>query len=385
MSMRDRLNTALFTAKRSAIREFSNLAAQIPDCVRLTLGEPDFDTPFPIRSAVPAALDAGKTHYIANNGVPALRGAIAAYERETHGLDYAPEDVIVTAGATEALFVALFGILNPGDEVIIPKPGFVLYEQIVNLSRGVAVTLETTAHDFQIRREALEACVTDRTKAIILNSPNNPTGAVYDRESLEAVYGLVRDREIFVVCDDVYRSLCYTGDYHSFAEYGDLREKLLVVQSFSKSWAMTGWRMGWLLADASVRERLELIHQFMVTSTPAPFQDAAIAALRVDPAPMAEEYRQRRELVLARLRGMGLELTAPDGAFYVFPSIARYGMCSMEFCTRLLTEAHVAVTPGSAFGADDRIRLSYCCGRETLALGLDRLARFLGTLEDDHA
>ena len=385
MSMRDRLNTTLFTAKRSAIREFSNLAAQTPDCVRLTLGEPDFDTPAPIRAAVPPALDAGNTHYIANNGVPALRAAIAAFERDAHGLDYAPEDVIVTAGATEALFVALFGVLNPGDEVIVPQPGFVLYEQIVNLSRGVTVPLDTAPYRFQLRREALEACVTDRTKAIVLNSPNNPTGTVYDRESLEAVYEVVRDRDIFVICDDVYRCLCWGAEYHSFAEYGDLREKILVVQSFSKSWAMTGWRMGWLLADASVRERLELIHQFMVTSTPAPFQDAAITALQQDPAPMAEEYRLRRELVLRRLEAMGLDTVPPEGEFYAFPSIARCGMGSMEFCTRLLREGGVAVTPGAAFGADDHVRLSYCCARDELEKGLDRLERFLRSLEEEHA
>jgi len=385
MSMRDRLNTTLFTARRSAIREFSNLAAQTPDCVRLTLGEPDFDTPAPIRAAVPAALDTGKTHYIANNGVPELRAAIAAFERETHGLDYAAEDVIVTAGATEALFVALFGVLNPGDEVIVPQPGFVLYEQIVNLARGVTVPLDTAPHRFQLRREALEACLTERTKAIVLNSPNNPTGAVYDQESLEAVRDLVRDRDIFVICDDVYRRLCYDLEYHSFAEYRDLREKILVVQSFSKTWAMTGWRMGWLLTDASVRERLELIHQFMVTSTPAPFQDAAVTALRQDPAPMVEEYRQRRALVLRRLGEMGLDITAPDGAFYAFPSIARYGMGSMEFCTRLLREGGVAVTPGAAFGANDHVRLSYCCARDELEKGLDRLESFLHTLEENHA
>ena len=377
MSMRDRLNSTLFTAKRSAIREFSKLAAQTPDCVRLTLGEPDFDTPAPIRAAVAPALDAGKTHYITNNGEPVLRDRIAAFERQAHGLDYAPEDVIVTAGATEALFVALFGILDPGDEVIIPQPAFVLYEQIVNLCRGVTVPLDTAPQGFQLRSGPLEARITPRTKAIVLNSPNNPTGAVYDRESLEAVYRAVKDRDIFVICDDVYRALCYDTEYHSFAEYADLREKLLVVQSFSKSYAMTGWRMGWLLSDASVRERLELIHQFMVTSTPAPFQDAGAIALDQDPAPMVEEYRRRRALVLRRLRAMGLEVTEPAGAFYVFPSIAKYGVDSTTFCTRLLRQAHVALTPGAAFGADDHVRLSYCCGEAELEKGLDRLDRFL--------
>ena len=380
--MRDRLNSALFTAKRSAIREFSNLAAQTPGCIRLTLGEPDFSTPSPVRDAVTAALDAGQTHYIPNNGVPRLRQAIAAYERDHHGLRCAAEDVIVTAGATEALFLALFGIINPGDEVIVPQPAFVLYEQIVNLCRGVTVPLDTTPDGYQLRREALEACITDRTKAIVLNSPNNPTGAVYDRGSLEAVYAAVRDRAVFVVCDDVYRSLCYGIEYHSFAEYADLREKLLVVQSFSKTWAMTGWRMGWLLADAPVRERLELVHQYMVTSTPAPFQDAAAAALRQDPSAMVGEYRRRREYVLQRLRGMGLGFAEPDGAFYVFPSIARFGLDSMTFCTRLLREGGAAVTPGAAFGSDDHIRISYCCSRSALEQGLDRLEAFLKTLED---
>lgn len=381
MSMRDHLNTTLFTAKRSAIREFSKLAAQTPDCVRLTLGEPDFDTPAPIRASVAPALDAGKTHYIANNGEPGLREKIAAFERERHGLDYGAEDVIVTTGATEAIFIALFGILNPGDEVIIPQPTFVLYEQIVNLCRGVMIPLPTGADGYQIRSGALDACITPRTKAILLNSPNNPTGTVYDRESLEAVYAAVKERDIFVVCDDVYRSLCYDVEYHSFAEYADLREKLLVVQSFSKSYAMTGWRMGWLLSDASVRERLELVHQFLVTSTPAPFQDAGVIALDQDPEPMVAEYRRRRALVVRRLRDMGLDTLEPAGAFYIFPSIAKYGVDSTTFCTRLLREAHVAVTPGAAFGADDHIRLSYCCGMPELEKGLDRLERFLRAWE----
>ena len=381
MAMRDRLNTALYTAGRSPIREFSRLAAQVPDCVRLTLGEPDFDTPAPIRAAVGPALANGQTHYIANNGTLALREAIAAFERRENGCDYAPEDVIVTAGAAEALFVALFGILNPGDQVIVPKPGFLLYDQILNLCRAELVPLDTTGDDFQIRPQALRPLVGPRTKAIILNSPNNPTGAVYDRESLDTVYDAVKGRDIFVICDDVYRRLCYDGEYHSFAEYADLREQILVAQSYSKSWAMTGWRMGYLLADAAVRERLELVHQFMVTSTPAPFQEACIRALDQDTDAMAAEYRTRRDLVLDRLRAMGLDVKTPGGAFYVFPSIARYGMDAGEFCARLLREAAVAVTPGNAFGADDHVRISYCCAQAELTRGMDRLERFLASLE----
>ena len=379
--MFDRLNTALYGAKRSAIREFSRLAAQTPGCVRLTLGEPDFDTPAPIRAAAWAAMEAGETHYIENNGAPALREKIAAFERAKNGLDYAAQDVIVTVGATEALFVALFGILNPGDEVIVPTPAFVLYERIIGLCRGVFVPLDTAPDGFQLRADRLNALVTPRTKAIILNSPNNPTGCVYDHESLEAVRSAAANRPIFVICDDVYRQLCYTEGYHSFAEYHELRPQIIAVQSFSKPYAMTGWRMGYLMADAPVRERLELVHQFMVTSAPAPFQRACMAALDHDPGAMVAAYRRRRDVALARLKAMGLNLVTPEGAFYLFPSIARFGMDSTAFCTRLLKEAGVAVTPGAAFGADGHIRISYCCADEALAEGLDRMARFVAALE----
>ena len=254
MAMHERLNEAVYGAKRSAIREFSRLAAQTPGCVRLTLGEPDFDTPLPVREAAKAALDAGETHYIENSGARALREKIAFFERTRNGLNYAADDVIVTAGATEALFAALFGILNPGDEVIVPTPAFVLYERIIGLCRGVFVPLDTEPDGFQLDEGRLRALVTPRTKAVVLNSPNNPTGCVYSRKSLEAVRAVAGAHDLFVICDDVYRQLCYEPDYHSFAEYQALRDRIIVVQSFSKPWAMTGWRVGYLMADAPVRE-----------------------------------------------------------------------------------------------------------------------------------
>ena len=379
--MQDKLNTALYAARRSAIREFSRRAARMPDCVRLTLGEPDFPTPEPVCSAVGAALAAGETHYIENNGTLALRRAIADFEREKNGMDYGADEIVVTAGATEALFVALFGVLNPGDEVIVPTPAFVLYEQIINLCRGVYRPLDTAGSAFQIDADALEALITPRTKAIVLNSPNNPTGCVLDKRSLQAVHDAVKDRDIFVVCDDVYRQLVYDTEYHSFAEYRDLRDRLLVVQSFSKPYAMTGWRMGYLMADRPVMERLELLHQFTVVSSAAPFQRACIEALRYDPAPMLSEYAKRRAFVLGRLSAMGMDVHTPEGAFYVFPSVKKYGMDSTSFCNRLLTEAAVAVTPGSAFGAEGYVRISYCCAMEALEKGLDRLEGFLHSLE----
>lgn len=374
------LNEAVYGAKRSAIREFSKLANRTPGCIALTLGEPDFATPQPVCDAVPEALAAGQTHYIDNNGTYALREAVARFEREKNGMDYTPDEVILTAGATEALFVALFGILNPGDEVIVPTPAFVLYEQIIGLCRGVFVPYDTAPDGFQLDADRLRALITPRTKAIVLNSPNNPTGCVYNESSLQDVHDAVQGRDIFVICDDVYRQLNYSGSYHSFAEFRGLRQQILLVQSFSKPYAMTGWRMGYLLSDASVKERLELLHQFMVVSTPAPFQTACIRALGCDVTPMLETYRARRSYVLQRLRDMQLPVCTPDGAFYVFPSIQEFGLPSAEFCTRMIREAGLAATPGSCFGAEGYIRLTYCYGNEQLREGLDRLERFVRAL-----
>ena len=375
------LNEAVYGLKRSAIREFSALAAATPGCMALTLGEPDFDTPTAVVDAACDALHRGETHYIQNNGVPALRKKIAEFERERNGMDYTEDEIIVTAGATEALFTALFGILNPGDEVIIPTPAFVLYEEIIRLCRAVPVFLDTRADGFQISGEKLEALITARTKCILLNTPNNPTGCIYTQDSLAAVRRVVTGRPIFVLCDDVYRQLVYTKDYHSFAEFRELRAQLLIVQSFSKPYAMTGWRVGYLMADASVKERLELIHQFMVVSTPAPFQRACIAALDFDPQELTATYARRRDYVLSRLKAMGLAVSEPQGAFYVFPSIEKYGMSSAEFCRRMIREAGLAVTPGSCFGGEGHIRISYCYSDEALREGLDRLEHFLKTLE----
>ena len=378
--MKDALNSAIYGARRSAIREYSRLAAETPGCVALTLGEPDFDTPQPVEAAVDEAFAHHETHYIPNNGSPALREAIADFERTQNGMDYTADEVIVTIGATEALFVALFGILNPGDEVIVPTPAFVLYEEIIGLCRGRFVPLDTRKDAFQIDPDRLRAAITPHTKAIVLNSPNNPTGCIYTPQSLAAVREAVAGRDIFVICDDVYRQLIYTEQYHSFAEFHDLRKQILVVQSFSKPYAMTGWRMGYLLADAAVKERLELLHQFMVVSAPTPFQRPCIEALRQSVEPMRSVYRKRRALVLARLEAMGLDMTEPLGAFYVFPSIEKFGLPSAEFCRRMIREAGLAATPGDCFGADGYIRLTYCYGDEALQTGLDRLEQFISTL-----
>ena len=380
--MLDHLNEALYGARHSAIREFSNLAKNTPGCVALTLGEPDFDTPLAIREAAEAALSNHETHYIMNNGNPELRVRIAEKENERLGAKYTADNVIVTAGAEEGVFLALFSILNPGDEVIVPIPAFVIYEEITGLCRGRFVPMDISDNDFQIDREKLESLITPRTKAIVLNSPNNPTGCILNRESLEAVRDVASERNIFVIADDVYQELTYTDDCHSIGEYhADLQDKLMVVQSFSKPYAMTGWRMGYICVDASIRERMELVHQFMVTSTPAPFQQAAIRALDVDVTPFLETYRKRRAYMLRRLEEMGLPVVEPEGAFYAFPSIAKWQLSSGDFCRRMIQEVGLAATPGFAFGSDDHIRLTYCYSDEELKTGLDRLEQFLRILD----
>ncbi len=380
--MRARMNEAAFSLKRSAIREFSALAKATPGCIALTLGEPDFDTPAPVCAAVSEAFSNHETHYIENGGMRALREKIAAFEEEKHGLCYRAEEIIVTVGATEALYTAFMGILNPGDEVVIPTPAFVLYGEIVKMLRGVPVEVNTSEDGFQLTRERLEAAITEKTKAVIINTPNNPTGTMYSEESLRVLHDLVKDRGIFVISDEVYRELCYTGGYHSFSGFEDCRKQILVVQSFSKPYAMTGWRMGYLMADRDVMERLELIHQFTVASTPAPFQRACMAALDYDPAELRETYRKRRTYVLSRLSGMGLPVTEPEGAFYVFPSIREFDLPSDEFCRRMIREAGLAATPGSCFGAEGFIRLTYCYSDPELEEGLNRLERFIHILRN---
>lgn len=382
--MKEKLNSAVYGLKKSAIREFSRLAKETPGCIALTLGEPDFDTPSPIRLAAEQSLENHETHYIENSGLYLLRERIAHFEKEKHGFDCTAEQVIVTSGATEALFVALYGVLNPGDEVIIPTPAFVLYEEIVKLARGVTRHLDTSKDGFQITEKALRDLVTDKTKAIVLNSPNNPTGTILNEKSLKAVHDIAKEKDIFVICDDVYRELVYTDNYHSFCEFDDLKDRTFLVQSFSKPYAMTGWRMGYLISPSEIVSSLALVHQFVVVSTASPFQKAAITALDFDPVELKKTYAKRRAYMLGRLKNMGLDLPEPQGAFYMFPSIRRFGLDSATFCTRMIKEAGLAATPGFCFGSDDHIRLTYCYSDEHLKEGLDRLEKFLVLLENEN-
>lgn len=373
-------NTALSGVETSAIRRFTALTRATPGACALTIGEPDLDTPAPIRAAAKASLDAGDTHYPPNNGQPWLLEALSQYEERAHGLRYAPDEIIVTAGATEAVFIALAAVLNPGDEVIIPTPAFALYASAARLFRGVPVALPTEASGFEIDPGALEAALNPRTKALVLTSPNNPTGSVCTRRTLEAVRDVLRDRPVFVLCDEVYRELVYTEDCHSFAEFTDLRDRIIVVNSFSKSWAMTGWRVGWCMADRPVKERMQVFHQYAVVSVPSFVQRACVTALETDPAPMRALFQRRRDYVCGRLADMGLEFRRPEGAFYVFPGVRKYGMDAETFCVRLLKEGLVGVLPGTCFGTEGFVRISCCYGDGDLEEGLDRMERFLKKL-----
>ena len=372
------INENLLKLKRSGIRLYTNLARTVDDCVMLTIGEPDFDTPQAIKDAAVAAIAANQTHYAPNQGTEALRKAIAAYENR-RGLNCNESEVLITVGACEALYSALFGILNPGEEVIVPTPAFPLYETIATTAGANVVELDLKKTNFQITKEALESVITPKTKAIVLNSPNNPSGAVYSEESLAAVKAAVLGKPIYVICDNVYQQLSMEK-LPDLSLDEELKDQILLCQSFSKPYAMTGWRVGYLIGNEEVISRLLLLHAGMVTAIPTFLQTACITALETDTTPMAEVYAKRREYVCSRLKNMGLTFPEPKGAFYVFPDITKFGMESGEFCTRLIKEAKVATVPGSCFGAEGHIRISYCCSDENLKKGMDRMEEFLKTV-----
>lgn len=373
------LNQNLNALKRSAIRVYTNMAREIPDCAMLTIGEPDFDTPEAIKAAAIAALNAGQTHYAANQGTPALRKAVAEFET-ARGNAVTPEQVLITIGATQALFTAFLGILNPGEEVIVPTPGFGLYETLITIAGAKMVPLDVTKTGFQITKEALAAAVTPKTKAILINSPCNPTGVVLDEESLANVKEAVLGKPIFVISDNVYNQLTYGERCPDLSVDPELKEQMILCQSFSKPYAMTGWRVGYLTCPAYVMDRLLLLSAGTIAAVPTFLQEAAAAALQEDPAPMRAVYAKRREYVCRRLREMGLSFPEPEGAFYVFVDISPFGIDSAQFCTRMIREGKVAAVPGSCFGAEGYIRLSYCYSDEELKKGLDRLEAFIRTL-----
>ena len=369
------MNQNILNMKPSGIRRFTALAKDTPGCNMLTIGEPDFDTPAPIRAAAAEAMAAGLTHYAPNKGTDSLRKAIAAYETK-RGMACTMDNILVTVGATGALNTALTGLLNPGEEVIIPIPAFPLYESIATAAGAVSVFLNLKKSNFQIEKAALEAVISPKTRAIVLNSPNNPTGCVLSEESLTIVAELAEKHDFYILCDNVYAALSAEA-VPDLTLRRSLRERVILCQSFSKPWAMTGWRLGWLAAPAQLIDKFTLLQAAQIASVPTFLQKAAETALQVEVQDMAAVYRKRREYMLSRLDQMGLTYPKPEGAFYVFPDISRFGMDSETFCIRLIEEGGLAAVPGSCFGGEGHIRLSYCYSDGELKESLDRLERFI--------
>ena len=368
----------------SGIRKFFDLAADMPHCISLGVGEPDFKTPWSIRDAGIRSLEQGKTKYTANAGIKELRAEICRYLSRRMDLEYKPENVLVTVGGSEAIDMTIRALVAPGDEVIIPEPCFVCYEPITQLTGGVPVHIATKAEDeFRLTPEALRAAITPRTKLLILPFPNNPTGAVMDRQTLEGIAEVLRGTDIMVLSDEIYAELTYGLDRHvSIASLPEMKERTVVVNGFSKAYAMTGWRLGYAVGPQPVISVMTKIHQSCIMSAPTTSQYAAIVALRScddEIEIMRDEYNRRRRYVVKALNDMGLTCFEPRGAFYVFPSIRVSGLTSEEFCERLLREQEVAIVPGDAFGASGEgfARISYAYSVDHLQTAMRRIRRFL--------
>lgn len=368
----------------SGIRKFFDLAADMPHCISLGVGEPDFKTPWSIRDAGIRSLEQGKTKYTANAGIKELRAEICRYLARRMELEYQPENVLVTVGGSEAIDLTIRALVSPGEEVIIPEPCFVCYEPITQLTGGVPVPIATKAEDeFRLTPEALRAAITPRTKLLVLPFPNNPTGAVMDRESLEAIAEVLRGTDIMVLSDEIYAELTYGLDRHvSIASLPGMKERTIVVNGFSKAYAMTGWRLGYAVGPQPVIAVMTKIHQSCIMSAPTTSQYAAITALRScddEIEIMRDEYNRRRRYVVKALNDMGLTCFEPRGAFYVFPCIRVSGLTSEEFCERLLREQEVAIVPGDAFGASGEgfARISYAYSVDHLETAMCRIRRFL--------
>jgi aminotransferase len=366
----------------SGIRRFFELAAKMPHAISLGVGEPDFETPWQIRRA-------GQTFYTSNWGLAELRNQIAALVRRKYRLCYdADKEILVTVGGSEAIDNTIRALVNVGDEVLIPEPSFVCYKPLTQMAGGVPVPLPTRAEDqFKLTADSLRAAITPRTKLLILPYPNNPTGAIMTRDELQAIATVIKDTNIVVLSDEIYNSLTYGPDRHvCFAELDGMKERTIVVDGFSKSYAMTGWRLGWAMGPKELMRHICKIHQFGIMSAPTTAQFAGIEAIRTgedDIERMREQYDLRRRYLLGELRSMGLECFEPQGAFYMFPSIESTGLSSDEFCERLLHEQEVAVIPGSAFGesGEGHVRISYSYSMNHLREACSRIRKFLQTLQ----
>ena len=383
------LTPTVVQMKPSGIRKFFDIANTMEDVISLGVGEPDFPTPWQIRKAGITSLENSQTRYTSNRGLEKLRAEITHYMKRKYNLTYRPEEeVLITVGGSEAIDACIRAVVSPGDEVIIPQPSYVCYEPITQLAGGVPVIIETKAENaFKLTPEELIAAITPRTKALILPYPCNPTGAIMEREDLEKIAAVLRDKNILVLSDEIYAELTFGGSKHvSIAEIDGMLERTVVVNGFSKTFSMTGWRLGYACGPAPIMAQITKIHQFAIMCAPTTSQYAAIEALRsCDEAveQMREEYDMRRRLIVHGFNKLGLTCREPKGAFYAFPCIQSTGMTSEEFCERLLYSKHVAVVPGPAFGqgGEGFVRASYCYSTEHIKEALHRIGEFLNELK----
>lgn len=382
--MRDPLSNTVKEIKPSGIRKFFDVVSEMKDAISLGVGEPDFDTPWHIREEGIYSLEKGRTFYTSNAGLKELRVEICNYLQRRLGLEYHFNDeIIVTVGGSEAIDLAIRAMIDPGDEVLVPQPSFVSYIPCVQLAYGKPVPIELKEeNNFKLTKDEILEKITDKTKLLVLPFPNNPTGATLDRKDLEEIAEVCIDKDIFVLSDEIYSELTYSGEHVSIACIPGMRERTVLINGFSKAYAMTGWRLGYAAAPAVIMKQMIKIHQFAIMSAPTTSQYAAIEAMKngdEDVKRMCESYNQRRRFVLHRFKEMGLDCFEPFGAFYAFPSIKKFGMTSDEFATRLLKEEKVAVVPGIAFGdcGEGFLRISYAYSLEDLKEALGRLEKFV--------
>lgn len=381
------LSSTVVDTPKSGIRKFFDLMSTMKDVVGLTVGEPDFQTPWHIREAGIESLERGKTYYTANAGLMELRGEINNYMSRRFGVSYDPSsEVIVTVGGSEAIDIAFRSVIEPGDEIIVPTPSFVCYAPLARIAGGVPVILETKFEDkFKIDPEALKAAITPKTKMLVLPYPNNPTGAIMTREELEAIAEILRDTNILILSDEIYAEMTYTGNHCSIASLEGMWERTIIASGFSKAYAMTGWRLGYLCAPKAIAEQMLKIHQYGIMSSPTTAQFAAIEALKngeEDIRMMVDEYNRRRRYIYNGLKSIGIESFEPEGAFYIFPKIGDFGLTGEEFCNKLLYDYKCAIVPGGAFGASGEgfARISYAYSIKHITQALERIEAFVKTL-----
>ena len=385
--MRNFISDKTASIQPSGIRKFFDIVSEMKDAISLGVGEPDFDTPWHIRDEGIYALERGRTFYTSNSGLKDLRQEISNYLKRIQNIEYNPEnEILVTVGGSEAIDIGLRAVINPGDEVIIPQPSYVSYEPCAVLAGAKPVIINLKAENaFRLKPEELLAAITDKTKVLILPYPNNPTGAIMEQEDLEAIAKIIIEKDILVMSDEIYSALTYKEKHVSIASLRGMKERTILINGFSKAYAMTGWRLGYACAPKEIIQQMTKIHQFAIMCAPTTSQYAAIEALKNgddDVETMRQAYNQRRRFLLHAIKEIGLECFEPFGAFYVFPSIKEFNMTSEEFATRFLKEEKVAVVPGTAFGAcgEGYLRISYAYSIENLKIAIERLKIFVERL-----